>query len=376
MTQHTSVTALALFSGGLDSILAARLIMEQGIPVHCLHFHAPFFGDPQAIPFWEKTYGLSITAVDLGETFVRLLRQGPEHGFGKVLNPCVDCKILMLRAARQLMETCHAAFIISGEVLGQRPMSQRRDTLNLIRKQAEAESWLLRPLSALHLEPTPMELVGLVDRERLQGISGRGRKDQLRLAEDFKLGEIPTPAGGCRLTEKENARRYWPVLQYRPQAGAADFHLANVGRQLWTRIGETHYWLSVGRHQADNARLLELAGSDDMLLKLADLPGPIALAREGTVWDAALLEDAAACMASFSPKAVDQAASGGTVEVCLRGGGQERRVAVVPNRTSRAGWAVCPWEDVREHVRAFNCALDAIKKGKTDSTQRTDHLAG
>ena len=132
--------AFALFSGGLDSILAARLIMEQGLVVRCLHFVTPFFGKPQLIPHWEKVYGLEVEAVDVGEAFVRLLRERPAHGFGKVMNPCVDCKILMMRKARELMKKWGASFLISGEVLGQRPMSQRRDTLNVIRRDAEVRS--------------------------------------------------------------------------------------------------------------------------------------------------------------------------------------------------------------------------------------------
>ena len=145
--------AFALFSGGLDSILAARLIMEQGLVVRCLHFVTPFFGKPQLIPHWEKVYGLEVEAVDVGEAFVRLLRERPAHGFGKVMNPCVDCKILMMRKARELMKKWGASFLISGEVLGQRPMSQRRDTLNVIRRDAEVKESLLRPLSAQLLDP-------------------------------------------------------------------------------------------------------------------------------------------------------------------------------------------------------------------------------
>ena len=153
--------AFALFSGGLDSILAARLIMEQGLVVRCLHFVTPFFGKPQLIPHWEKVYGLEVEAVDVGEAFVRLLRERPAHGFGKVMNPCVDCKILMMRKARELMKKWGASFLISGEVLGQRPMSQRRDTLNVIRRDAEVKESLLRPLSAQLLDPTAPEISGL-----------------------------------------------------------------------------------------------------------------------------------------------------------------------------------------------------------------------
>lgn len=146
--------------------------MEQGLVVRCLHFVTPFFGKPQLIPHWEKVYGLEVEAVDVGEAFVRLLRERPAHGFGKVMNPCVDCKILMMRKARELMKKWGASFLISGEVLGQRPMSQRRDTLNVIRRDAEVKESLLRPLSAQLLDPTAPEISGLVDRNKLLGIFG------------------------------------------------------------------------------------------------------------------------------------------------------------------------------------------------------------
>ncbi len=183
--------AIALFSGGLDSILAARLIMDQGLRVKCLHFISPFFGKPSRVRHWQKTYGLDIDIVDVGEQYAALLGAGPAHGFGSVINPCVDCKILMMRSARELLPRYGARFLVSGEVLGQRPMSQRRDTLNIIRRDADAGDILLRPLCALHLSPTEPELSGLVDRERLLGFSGRGRKDQLELAGRFGIREIP-----------------------------------------------------------------------------------------------------------------------------------------------------------------------------------------
>ena len=124
---------IALFSGGLDSILAARLVMEQGLKVKCLHFFSPFFGHPGRIAHWQKEYGLDIDPIDVSPEFVELLKRGPAHGFGSAMNPCVDCKIVMISRARELMQEYGAKFIVSGEVLGQRPMSQRRDTLNAIR---------------------------------------------------------------------------------------------------------------------------------------------------------------------------------------------------------------------------------------------------
>lgn len=250
-----SPDAIVLFSGGLDSILAAKLLESQNVAVRCLHFTSPFFGDAAAVAGWRELYGLDIRSLDVSEDFAALLRRRPVYGFGKVMNPCVDCKILLLRHARQYMEAVGGRVLATGEVLGQRPMSQRRDTLHVIMRDAGVSDLLLRPLCAQHLPPIPAETEGLVDRSRLLGISGRGRGEQLALAARFGLRKIPTPGGGCRLTERENARRYWPVLNRRNQPEAEDFALANLGRQFWRRTFEGDYWLSVGRNKADNARL-------------------------------------------------------------------------------------------------------------------------
>lgn len=287
--------AIALFSGGLDSILAARMIQNQGIAVKCLHFVSPFFGKPQEIPAWEKAYGLSIEPVDISTEFVQMLREEPAHGYGKVMNPCVDCKILMMRKAAEIMRESQASFLVSGEVIGQRPMSQRRDTLYSIMREAEVSGDLLRPLCAQHLPPTKAELSGIVDRSQLGSIFGRGRHDQLLMARQWHIFPIPTPAGGCRLAEAENARRYWPVLTYLPDPNPQDFFLANVGRQFWQLETPQTAWLILGRNEQDNLALAHAVGweSEDeqsifapkfsdqaWLLRLAEnVPGPLGLLR-------------------------------------------------------------------------------------------------
>lgn len=349
MNKHTPL-ALALFSGGLDSILAARLVQDQGITVRCLHFVSPFFGKPQLIPHWEKCYGLTIEAIDIGDDYIRMLRQRPEHGFGKVMNPCVDCKILMMRHAGSLLRERNASFLISGEVVGQRPMSQRRDTLNVIRRDGDVRDILLRPLSARLLEPIAAERDGLVDRNRLLDFSGRGRRSQLELAEQMGIAEIPTPGGGCRLAEKENARRYWPVLTRLPNPGAHDFELANVGRQFWAGTS----WLSLGRNASDNQELERLTRPGDMLFRLCDFTGPLALARPfAGPWDAQVIQDAAALVASYSPKAVHHATEQGKpvsvrVEIC---GGEKTIVDAVPSRQTGLPWGMPDFIEVRDAIR-------------------------
>lgn len=343
---------VVLFSGGLDSLLAARVLMAQGLAVRCLHCVSPFFGDPGAVPRWQRLYGLDIDVADVGEEFVTLLREWPAHGFGKALNPCVDCKILLLRTARRHMEAVGAKFLATGEVLGQRPMSQRLDTLHLIPREAGVRGLLLRPLCAHHLPPTGAEESGIVDRERLLGISGRGRGTQLALAREFGLEEIPTPGGGCRLTERENARRYWLTLTRQlvgvSQGGstARDFRLAATGRQYWREAGGRWHWLCVGRNRQDNERLTAAAGLEDAVLRLVGLPGPLALARGGASWEPPLLQEAAALMAACAPRAREVGHHGGCVGV-LAG---DLRLDVTPGE--QTGWSLPNWEEVREEIRA------------------------
>lgn len=359
MSQYPA-KAIALFSGGLDSILAAKLIQEQGLEVACLHFVSPFFGKARKIDYWREQYGLDIRPLDISENFAQLMANRPKYGFGSVLNPCVDCKILMLTHARKVMEDTGACCIISGEVLGQRPMSQRRDTLNVIRRDAELKGKLLRPLCAQHLDPTEAELDGTIDRNRLLGITGRGRKEQMALAERFQIRDIPTPAVGCRLAEKENARSYWPVLRFSPSPSASDFHLANTGRQYWhipQADGKNAFWLTVGRKQEDNSAIMQLAGPKDLLIKARDFPGPIGIARSfGTEWPAELVRAAAAFTASYSPKATRHAEEQNLpVAVRIHSGSLDEPgtlLEVFPSREPDIIWSEYSWQAAREEIKA------------------------
>ena len=342
-----SPQAIVLFSGGLDSILAAKVLEEQGLRVRCLHCFSPFFGEPEAVPGWRRRYALDIDCLDVSEEFCALLRERPAHGFGKILNPCVDCKILLLRRARHYMEAVGAACLATGEVLGQRPMSQRRDVLNVIKREAGVADILLRPLSARLLDPGPVEQSGLVDRERLPAISGRGRRDQLELARHFGLSRIPTPGGGCRLADKENARRYWPVLSRWPEPDTRAFKLSNLGRQFWAQQDGRDYWLAIGRTSADNQALHTVLGKDDAKIHLADIPGPLAVACGGRTWPEEVLRAAAALMASYSGKAVRLGAPVGVRASWLGGGWQGE---VLPSREGI--WQEPAWVPAREELRA------------------------
>ncbi len=340
MQKHQNYQALALFSGGLDSILAAKVIQEQGLSVLGVHFVSPFFGEPNAVTHWERTYGIPLSIHDVGEDAVQMILDGPRQGFGKVLNPCIDCKVLMFAKAKELLAHYGAKFIISGTVIGQRPMSQRKDAINIVDRDAGVKELVLAPLSALRLKPTPMEEQGLVDRSRLLGLWGRGRKAQLKMAKEMGITEIPTPAGGCRLADAEAAVRYIPVLNLHPKPKAADFYLANVGRQYWKKTN----WLSIGRDQNDNKQLEELRQENDLHFRLANFPGPIGIGRPlpDLPWQDEDIREAAALLASFSPKAKKAL---GNVDVTVRHHSNKKIISVMPHRGQQQGWHPPVWKE-------------------------------
>ena len=271
--------AVALISGGLDSLLAVKLVEEQGVEVLPLHVVTSFTGrkDPAFVRDLERLYGVKVhRVVDLTREFLPLLLD-PPHGFGKNMNPCIDCKILFLRKAREIMEEEGASFVITGEVLGQRPMSQRSPILRLIERETELDGLLLRPLSARLLPPTVPEKEGWVDRERLEAIQGRGRKRQLELAKKYGWEEIPSPAGGCLLTDPAFSRRLKDLLDHLPSGelpSLGDMDLLQVGRHFRLSPGVK---LVVGRKEGENAVIQSLATSRDLLLMPRGFSGPTGL---------------------------------------------------------------------------------------------------
>jgi hypothetical protein len=340
------ITAIALFSGGLDSILACRVIAARGIRVCALKFVTPFF-DHHLLADEERfrqrvkeKYGIEAELVDLSSGYLELLRS-PAHGFGKNFNPCIDCKIMMLRRARELMEERKASFLITGEVLGQRPMSQRLDTLHLIAKEAGCADMLLRPLSAKRLTPTLPERQGWVDREQLHGFSGRGRTEQLALAKEFCIRDFPAPAGGCVLTDPNlsvRIQRFYAGLfkREREQIEADEIRLLLTGRQFRLPGGQ---WLVLGRNERENDRIADLRQAGDWLLRTVDRPGPVALLR-GTGIGAAERTWAAGLVARYSKKDADGSIS--TARVLLERDGEQEMLSAVPpleNNVFRA-WIV------------------------------------
>ncbi len=266
------IRALGLFSGGLDSMLAATLLKNLGVEVSLLCFVTPFFGAARARES-AAHLGLPLRELDLTDKFTPLLFQAP-HGWGKGHNPCVDCHILMFREAGALASREGFDFLFTGEVLGQRPMSQHKSALNLVAKKSGYAELLLRPLSAKLLQPTKPELLGWVDRERLLGLHGRGRKLQMALASELGISLYPSPAGGCLLTEPGYAHRLKELLASSPLLTRRDLELLKRGRHFRLPGGVKAV---VGRTRPENEAILELAGPADFILKIQDFPGPIVL---------------------------------------------------------------------------------------------------
>jgi len=272
MRDGRRVRALILMSGGLDSLLAVCLLRQQGIDVHAVVFESPFF-DSGAARRASVTLDIPLRAIDFTGEIVALLHEA-KHGFGSCMNPCIDCHAHMLRRAGQLMEEEGFDFLCTGEVLNERPMSQSRKSMDIVARDSGYEGKVLRPLSARLLPPTEAEKLGWVDREALGAISGRSRKPQLAMAVQYGLTDIPTPAGGCRLTEPNFCRRLQDLKEHEGLHGVRSIRLLRFGRHF--RLSE-NLKLIVGRNEKDNAVLEGCAELYDLVLKTEDVPGPTGL---------------------------------------------------------------------------------------------------
>jgi len=275
------IKAVALWSGGLDSILAVKLIVEQGnVTVHPVRFITPF-SESRAVNNATKASGgilkdsgLIFETISLGKEYLRIIRN-PEYGYGKNMNPCIDCRIYMLKEAKKYLGQLGGSFLITGEVLGQRPMSQTGQAIQLIEKRAGVAGLVLRPLCAKLLEPTLAEEKGWVDRSKLLALSGRSRRTQFELAGAMNLGDFPSPAGGCLLTDPGFSLRLKDLF---------DCEEINLGAIELLKIGR-HFRFSpevklvVSRNKDENEKLLLLAQDKDFLFSAVDFPGPLALGR-------------------------------------------------------------------------------------------------
>lgn len=269
--------AIALFSGGLDSILSVKIMLELGIDVYPITYLTPFSGTIksgcEAAPrrICEKL-GIPLKVKFLGKEFIELVKN-PRHGYGKNMNPCIDCRILMLRKAKKYMEEMGAEFIITGEVLGERPMTQNKKSMKLIETKSELEGKIVRPLSARLLEPTIPEQQGTVKRKNLLAIEGRSRKPQMKLAQELYISDYPTPAGGCLLTDPVFAKRIKDAFKYNEDS-LREISLLKYGRhfRLTSRAK-----VIVGRNEKENEIILALKHPSCTCLEAYNLPSPIVL---------------------------------------------------------------------------------------------------
>jgi tRNA-specific 2-thiouridylase len=271
--KKSAPSALVLFSGGLDSILAAKILKEQGVDVTALAFVSYFFDAEQAKKS-AKENSVRLAIRDISRAHLEVVRN-PMFGRGAGMNPCVDCHLLMLKEAKKLAREGKFDFIATGEVLGQRPMSQTAQSLELIERKANLEKRILRPLSAKVLPETEMEKSGMVNREKLLDISGRSRKEQMKLAKKYGIENYPSPAGGCILTNKEFSKKLGKLLEKIRRIKKSDIELLRLGR---------HYWMNrtrviLGRNHEENLRLKKLAERGDVLIEPRDVPGPTAFVR-------------------------------------------------------------------------------------------------
>ncbi|ABB33614.1 Queuosine synthesis-like protein [Geobacter metallireducens RCH3] len=321
--------ALALLSGGLDSTLAVKVMLEQGIEVEALNFTSPFCTctgknagcKSEAIRVAEE-FGIPIKVMHKGVDYLEVVRK-PKHGYGKGMNPCIDCRIFLLRKAKEYLEESGADFVITGEVLGQRPMSQRRHTLDIIERESGLAGRLLRPLSAKHFEPTLPEQEGWVDREKLLAIQGRSRKEQMQLAEELDVKNYPCPAGGCLLTEVSFVSKVRDVFDHSDQLNLRDFRLLKVARHF--RVGPRTKVL-IGRNEAENELLSHNIQPGEATLRWLDGSSPLGVLM-GVV-DDALLETSAKILLRYTRA---EAGAECRVKVVID---DNERIIVVPNEFS------------------------------------------
>ena len=275
------VKAIALLSGGLDSTLAIRVVLEQGIEVEAINFITPFCTcSPKGngCHISKKVainLGISLHIENVSREYLNVIKY-PRYGYGKNLNPCIDCRIFMFKKAAEFMKSRGASFIITGEVLGERPMSQRRDAMSIIERDAGLRGLIVRPLSAKLLSQTIPEREGWINREKLLGLQGRSRKPQISLARQWGIFEYACPAGGCLLTDPVFARRLRDLMSEKRDITLNDIHLLKIGRHF--RVSHTTRVI-VGRNEQENEKLMTFVEKGDWVIRKSDLPGPTTVVR-------------------------------------------------------------------------------------------------
>ena len=324
MTEVVRPKALCLLSGGLDSTLAARIILDLGLELEAVNFVSSFCtctpktSTCAAAASAARQLGIDVRVLNTTREMISIVRD-PPHGFGTNLNPCIDCRINAFRRALEYMHECGAQFLVTGEVLGERPMSQRRDAMQLIERESGAEGLVLRPLCAGLLEPSVPEREGWVDRSRLLSISGRSRKPQIALAREHGIDDYPCPAGGCRLTDPGFAGRMLDLLDHQANVSVGDVNLLRLGRHFRLSMSAK---VVVGRDENENGLLGRAARAEDIVLAPRSVPGPTALVLG--VPAAPAIREAAAIVAHYV------GARGAAVAIVIRDGAASECVTAEP----------------------------------------------
>lgn len=311
------IRALGLCSGGLDSILSALVLKKQGIDVTWISFTTPFFSSASAQNASRKT-GVPLIIEDITDSYMEMLVD-PPAGYGKNMNPCMDCHALMFNRAGSIMEKEGFDFLFSGEVAGQRPFSQNKRSLRYVEKRSGFDGLILRPLSAKILPETSVEKSGLVDREKLSSISGRSRKPQIEMAKQFGVTSYPAPAGGCLLTDAVFSRRLRDLMVNQKDFKKRDLELLKSGRHF--RLGKSVRAI-IGRSKEENDLISSWFSPDtDILLRHAVLPGPILLIPSGAPSE--MVKTAASMCAGYT-----KTRPGAPADICVRYPGGESVIRV------------------------------------------------
>jgi tRNA-specific 2-thiouridylase len=294
--------ALVLMSGGLDSILAAKVLMEQGIEIEAITFVTPFFDSKNG----EKAaaeLGIPIHIVDITAEHMAMIKN-PKHGYGRFMNPCIDCHAMMMRRAGDLMHKIGADFIATGEVLGERPKSQNRKALDVVEEESGMKGYVLRPLSAKLLKPTNAEKEGLVDREKLLSIRGRSRKPQMALASKYGITDYPSPAGGCILADPMFSLRLRKLYEIEGIPPVNDINMMKIGRIF---LSSENAIIVVSRNEEENKILIEQAKEDDYIFEVEGYPGPLVIVLSDSIGEATIFEAAALAARYSKAKAAPEA---------------------------------------------------------------------
>ncbi len=278
MSINKKIKALVMFSGGLDSRLVIKILEEQGIDVHCVFFSLPFGTgccNLNCTFNFSQINSVLLDVIDCTkgknlQDYIKIIKK-PKYGHGSGLNPCIDCRIFMLKLAKKYMKKIKADFIATGEVLNERPMSQYKKAMDIIEKESGLKGLLLRPLSAKLLEKTIPEKKGLVDRKKLLALHGRGRKEQIELAKKYKI-DYPSPGGGCLLCDREFVKKLKNFIELK-KIDSRDLKLLKIGRHFKF----SNSIIIVGRNEKENNQLLKLKNKNEYYLEVPDCGSPTTL---------------------------------------------------------------------------------------------------